>query len=304
MLKKHLRNLFLPHHNNNLRAKILHASSLSMIIALFCFIQAGINFTQFNRPDILGYATVIPVQSIVDGTNAERAKVGLRPLKINDKLSDAARRKAADMLAKDYWAHNSPDGTKPWFFITSSGYSYLHAGENLARDFSDSQSIVTAWMNSKTHRDNLLAARYQEIGVAVVDGWLSGHETTLVVQMFGTPQSAAGNVTDEGSSIVRAARAAEVRGDNTLMPDTTPVPSPTYFVAPEPSHAAPFMNSFDLNRSFTLAFAVLVLSVLIIDWLIAWQQNLIRLSGKNWAHITFVATTLALALLIKQGLIL
>lgn len=302
MLKKHLRGLFTPHHTNNLRAKILHAPYLSLLIAMFCFIQAGINLVQFHKPDILGYASVIPVQSIIDSTNNERAKNGLKPLIINERLSDAARRKAADMFAKGYWAHNSPEGTKPWYFITSSGYNYLHAGENLARDFTDAQSVVDAWMNSKTHKDNILAARYQEIGVAVVDGRLSGHETTLVVQMFGTPQSAGSQVGDSGNSIVRTARAAQVQGDNTLDPDALPVPAPT--LSNTPRLEIPVINSFDLNRSFTLAFAILVLAVLIIDWLIAWQQNLVRLSGKNWAHITFILTTLILALLIKQGLIL
>lgn len=301
MRRSHVRHYFFPHSTNNLRAKLLHAPQLSILIAALCFLQAGINFLQFHRPDILGYASVIPVQSIVEGTNTQRASFGLKPLVLNDQLSDAARRKAADMFAKDYWAHTSPDGTKPWAFITSTGYNYLHAGENLARDFSNPESIVSAWMNSKTHKDNLLATRYTDIGVAVVDGWLDGHETTLVVQMFGTPQSVAPAVSDDGISVVRPAQAAQVQGENTINPALTPAPTSYLSEFPQPT---PMLNTFEVNRSFSLVFAIIVLAVLIIDWIIAWQQNLIRLSGKNWAHVTFILTTLIVALLIKQGLIL
>ena len=66
------------------------------------------------------------------------------------------------MIAKNYWAHNAPDGASPWSFFKNVGYRYLYAGENLARDFGDSASVVNAWMNSPTHRDNLLSGRYRK----------------------------------------------------------------------------------------------------------------------------------------------
>jgi len=122
------------------------------------------------------------------------------------------------MFAKDFWAHIAPDGTTPWKFILDSGYKYLYAGENLAKDFQTSDDVVAAWMASKMgHRENILNTHYNEIGVAVVNGTLGGFQTTLVVQMFGSTAVAAG-----GSEVSAA-------------PSTQPAPTP----APAPSPAKP-----------------------------------------------------------------
>ena len=93
------------------------------------------------------------------------------------------------MFNKQYWAHTAPDGKEPWDFMSEAGYSYQVAGENLARDFSTTSAMVAAWMASPTHRANIMNGRYTEIGIAVINGTLEGVETTLVVQMFGTPRS-------------------------------------------------------------------------------------------------------------------
>ena len=301
-----LKHLFFPHHSNNLRPKILHLPSLTILLALLAFIQASIGVIQSVRPDILGYASQIPAASIIDLTNRERAKANLSPLKENPQLNDAARRKAADMFAKDYWAHNSPTGVKPWYWITATGYNYLHAGENLARDFSNPNAIVSAWMDSPTHRDNLLSLRYQDIGVAVVDGYLDGSETTLVVQMFGMLQANAPSVSDQGQAVVRPAIAAEPAIAGERVPADQPIPTPTLTPIPYQELniiTAPLLNTFDVSRSISIAFALLLVIVLAIDWFVAWQQNLIRLSGKNWAHITYLLATIILGIIIKRGLI-
>src|SRR5690606_22355375 len=57
----------------------------------------------------------------------------------------------------------------------------------LARDFDTSQGVINGWLNSPSHRENMLTAGYKDIGIAVLNGVLDGHETTLVVQLFGTP---------------------------------------------------------------------------------------------------------------------
>lgn len=302
MIIHKLRHLFTPQHTNNFKAKILHSHAFLVFIGLFCFTQALIGFISTNRPDILGYSSQMPPSLIIELTNQRRAQSGLPSLIVNEKLSDAARRKAADMFQKDYWAHNAPDGTKPWYFITSSGYSYLHAGENLARDFTDADRVVDAWIDSPSHRENLLSNRFKEIGVAVVDGKLGGQETTLIVQMFGTPQSTQAQL-GSGSQIVREAQAAQqVQGDSDT--GSTPAPTPEVFVTPYTPGRVPLFNTFVFSRSVSTSFAILILGVLLIDWLVAWRQNVVRLSGKNWAHITIVSLTITLAFLISQGLII
>ncbi len=102
-------------------------------------------------------------------------------------LAQAAQSKANDMLAKQYFAHNTPSGETPWTFIKAAGYSYVTAGENLAIDFTEAESIQSAWMNSPGHRANIMNKSFQEIGIGIAKGMYNGHQTTIVVQMFGTP---------------------------------------------------------------------------------------------------------------------
>jgi hypothetical protein len=91
------------------------------------------------------------------------------------------------MFKLQYWAHYGPNKESPWQFILQSGYTYAYAGENLAKGFSDSQSVHDAWMASPTHRANIMDPQFQEVGIATVKGNLLGAEVFLVVQMFGSP---------------------------------------------------------------------------------------------------------------------
>lgn len=273
--------IFLPHENNNHKPKVLHHRSLIILLGVLIMAQSAIALVNQLNPGILGYASLIPPQTIVELTNKERQRLGLSPLKLNAKLSQAAQAKAADMFAKNYWAHNAPNGREPWSFILDSGYSYLHAGENLARDFNNSDSVVEAWMKSPTHRANLISSKYQDIGVAVVDGKINGVETTLVVQMFGTIQSATPLVETSDTFTVPKVLAQEVV-----------------------LSGQPKFSPFDISRSISLAFVIMIIAVLAFDWLIVWRRNIIRISGKNWAHLTFFATLIIILVILKRGLIL
>lgn len=275
--------LFLPHPHNNYKAKILHHQSLLVLLGIFIMAQSALSVIQSLRPNILGYAAQIAPTAIIELTNKQRQAAGLNALKENTLLDQAAAAKAADMFSKDYWAHNAPDGTEPWSFILSSGYSYLHAGENLARDFRDPGSVVTAWMNSPSHKANLVSPKYSDIGVAVVDGKLDGVETTLVVQMFGATPSILPEVSSANTSVIQKVFAEEST-PQTLTSIT--------------------MSPFDVSRSISLAFVILILITLAFDWLIIWRRNIVRISGKTWAHLTYFLVLLAILILLKQGLIL
>jgi hypothetical protein len=120
-------------------------------------------------------------------TNAARAKNSLAPLAMNQELNQAAQAKASNMLAVGYWSHNAPDGTTPWAFVENAGYKYIDAGENLARGFNTTDAIMTAWMESPSHRANVLGQDYTEVGFAAVNGRLDGRQTTLVVAMYARP---------------------------------------------------------------------------------------------------------------------
>jgi hypothetical protein len=126
--------------------------------------------------------------SLVNLTNEARQEIGYSSLKENPILSQAAYLKAMDMLEKGYFSHYSPAGVSPWHWLQQAGYDYRLAGENLAVGFLESDQVHTAWMNSLSHKENILNGRYEEIGMAVVKGNFQGKETALVVQFFGTPR--------------------------------------------------------------------------------------------------------------------
>ncbi|PJA86889.1 MAG: hypothetical protein CO141_02375 [Candidatus Moranbacteria bacterium CG_4_9_14_3_um_filter_42_9] len=131
-------------------------------------------------------ASSITDSNVIKLVNEARAKKGLEALQENPKLSAAAQAKAQDMLKNDYFAHNSPSGKTPWYWMEKSGYDYKYAGENLAMNFTSAEEEQKAWMKSASHRKNILNANYQEIGVAVAEGKIDGESTIVAVQMFGS----------------------------------------------------------------------------------------------------------------------
>lgn len=121
-------------------------------------------------------------------TNQARTAAGLAPLRINSQLEKAAYAKAVDMATQGYWDHFRPaDHKAPWDFIRENGYSYKVAGENLARGFATVQGITQAWMDSPTHRANVLSEKYTDVGFASVYATdaETGNRVLLTVQMFG-----------------------------------------------------------------------------------------------------------------------
>lgn len=159
----------------------------SQYIAAFPRAFSAFGFLLFSlmvSPSSLA-ATFSP-EEVVSLTNRDRSLAGIPELSWSETLSVAAEAKADDMARKGYFAHTSPEGTRPWFFFDQAGYQYQSAGENLAIHFSDAESEQRAWMASVKHRENILSPKYAEIGVAVRDVVLEGKSTVLTVQLFGT----------------------------------------------------------------------------------------------------------------------
>jgi hypothetical protein len=191
---------------NNFRAKLLHNSGIFFFIGIIAVGNIFIRLLDSTPLHILGFTSSITINEVISATNAERTAAGLSTLSYSEKLADAARRKADNMFSENYWAHNSPSGKTPWTWFKAAGYNYLYAGENLAKDFGSTDRMIAAWMASPTHRDNIVNAKYSEIGLAVVPGSIEGKDTVLVVQLFGTPSNgsvAAGS----GNSTATAVRA-------------------------------------------------------------------------------------------------
>lgn len=278
---------FLPHPEGEHRSPVIHRPALAVYVFFLLIFYLFLNFSKSVAPGVLGFASNIFTDQIVDFTNRYRQEKSLPPLKVDPVLSEAARRKAEDMFADGYWAHVAPDGAKPWDFILSSGYEYVYAGENLAKDFQDSEKVVVAWMDSPSHRQNLLNEHYQDIGVAVVNGALNGYETTLVVQMFGQrmPPLAAVPKTKpvEGAKVATGGAGGG-------------------WVLSAPSQ--PKVDVFTLTRGLSLSLGALVLGFFALDAFTARRRGLVRISGHTWAHLTLLLFLLVVVYLVKPGAIL
>ena len=304
-LLRMLHHWLVPHEGNNHRAKALHTEALFAYVLLLAVFNLGIKFFHTKAPDVLGYATDIRVEQLLASTNAKRAEAGLDALTLNGTLSQAAAAKAADMLANNYWAHNSPLGKTPWDFIISAGYRYTLAGENLAKNFQTSSGVVDAWMNSPTHKANIFKAGYREVGFAVVNGVLAGEETTLVVQMFGAtnaapiaqipkaqaagPAPAVAKPVQQVATVVPTEPAVQVQSpvkqsEIVLLPSFTPNTSFEQVIT------TPRINITSLTSNVTFVVVGLLIGLLAVDAFVVKRKHVVRLVGHNLAHILFLAT--------------
>lgn len=288
---------FTPRHSNNHKARILHPFILCVFVAIFIVSQFFLTVVVHAQPAVLGFASSITPERIIELSNKKRMDEGLVPLTINVKLNEAARRKAADMFAFNYWAHVSPSGRSPWVFFQEVGYKYVYAGENLARDFLDSEGAVSAWMNSPTHRDNLLNFHYREIGVAVVDGTLNGVETTLVVQLFGTPSNTVSGAGSANQPTINMQLITD-KHESTQQP----IIRQKQIAGSETGSRA--FSPFLLTKTVAVFIMGVVLGALIVDALFVFRKKIVRLSGRNMAHLLFVGGLLLMAILTGPGAIL
>lgn len=185
-MKKWFKNTIL-HTTSKKTLNILHKSvffGLGLMFVLTVSMSDVLRIAEKNIGQLL--SAVLP-SVVVDLTNDERADKDLQRLRRNPLLDQAAKLKAEHMKNNDYFAHFSPEGVSPWHWFDSVGYDYIHAGENLAVFFDDSDDVVQAWMDSPLHRDNILKEEYTEIGVATVETKYQDYSTVFVVQLFGTP---------------------------------------------------------------------------------------------------------------------
>lgn len=175
----------LPDPNTHKKAHLLSWYGLLSYILIFVLLQTSISWVAQIKPGVLGVSAVVNRSEVIRLTNIEREKRGLKPLREDSRLSSAAAEKAENMYVENYWAHFSPSGKDPWGFMNRAGYKFSVAGENLAKNFYTPEEVVQAWMESPTHRDNLLNPKYVDIGIAVAEGNLNGQKTLLIVQEFG-----------------------------------------------------------------------------------------------------------------------
>lgn len=182
--KKH----FIPHENNDHRPHILRNYNMRNIVGIVLLLEmVTFLLPTLSYIDRTGQMAAVLPAILASITNDERQSQNLDILVVNDSLNKAAEMKAVDMATNGYFAHISPDGKTPWYWIEKVGYEYQYAGENLAVDFSDSKDVVNAWMNSPTHKSNIIKKNYTEVGTGIAKGIYEGKETVFVAQIYANP---------------------------------------------------------------------------------------------------------------------
>ena len=293
--------LFIPQEKNNHRALMLSPSFLGIFIAIYLLNQSIISSLTVLKPGILGYSSEITTQKVLSQTNSQRLANGLPALTYNAVLSQSAATKATDMFANNYWAHNSPSGKTPWDFFKSAGYQYSVAGENLAKDFYDTEGLMRAWMNSPTHRANIVNSKYQEIGIAVVNGVLNGVKTTLVVQHFGTPLYAHTTVKKQSPQpsneeiVIEKPINEDIVIESQIVSETQSLGTS----AVTPNLISPLL----ISKIIGFIIFGLIMIVLTIDSYITLKNGTHRLTGSSASHIGFILIILMLLIFGQQGAI-
>ncbi|MDO8561849.1 MAG: CAP domain-containing protein [bacterium] len=184
---RRLKHYLIPHAGNRYKPGVFLKESV-MAIVLVLFLVEGVYV--FATPLLIqktGFTAAVLPAALTDLTNHDRIASGNSILTQDPLLAQAAQKKADDMAAKSYFAHVSPDGKTPWYWLDSVGYTYSYAGENLAVNFTDSMDVETAWMNSPEHHANIVKPEYTRVGIGTSQGTYKGEATTFVVQLFATP---------------------------------------------------------------------------------------------------------------------
>jgi uncharacterized protein YkwD len=189
----HHRKRTAAHHKQSKR----YVKSYWPYIPVFMMVAVGLLANGFmSTHGVLGANSDFSHTALLEETNQERIEASQSKLTIDPKLTAAAQAKADDMATRNYWAHDTPDGKAPWAFVSAAGYNYEVAGENLAYGFNGAQEAIVGWMNSPTHRANILNADYQNVGFGIVNSpdYQGKGPQTIVVAEYGKPSTSVATV--------------------------------------------------------------------------------------------------------------
>ena len=287
---------FIPHRDTHQKAHLLSWRALSIYIIFFVILQSIFSTLSLTKPGILGTSSSITKEKIIELTNIEREKMGLSSLSENPALDTAATSKAYNMFEENYWAHFAPSGKTPWDFILGSGYKFSVAGENLAKNFSGPEDVVTAWMASPSHKENIINSKYKDIGIAIEDGVINGQKTTLVVQMFGTTSLLASKpkqATEVQVSAPVAVSGAEYEKERRILilPE----------VAKAQTEKVPVVSPFQVNKFLGIGVTVFLSTLILLDFIILRRRGVFRFTSSHFAHMAILGVTAAAILTANPG---
>lgn len=303
-----LRNFFLPHPKTHKKAHLISWYGILSYLLIFILLNLTLNLVSVFKPGVLGISSEVNKERIIELTNQERAKNNLSSLSENEQLNNAAMAKAQNMFEENYWAHYSPSGKDPWQFIMAAGYKFMYAGENLARNFYKSEDVVVAWMESRTHRENILNPKYQDIGIAVIEGTLDGQQTVLVVQEFGAQFNAVANLPNkENTQTVEPA--TNIGGEKIVVEkdEVSSLPTislPESLVQPSSNLAEPLFDPYTIIRTVGVLILLLIGALLVLDLYVLHQRSVLRISSRHLPHFAILGLGIGALLSMSPGSIL
>lgn len=111
--------------------------------------------------------------------NQKRAENGAGPLELDDSLTAVAFSHSLDMVQRNFFDHNNPDGLSPFDRMGNHGISYSSAAENIAAGQETPEEVIESWMVSDGHRENILNPVYTKIGIGIARGGTYGIYWTI-----------------------------------------------------------------------------------------------------------------------------
>ena len=233
--------LFVPNRNNAFRPGALKSIYLFWYAAGLLAVKIALITLALILP-ATNFFSSIAVDRLASLINQERQNRNLPTLTINTQLNSAASLKINDMLAQNYFEHTSPSGNTPWYWFGQIGYNFVYAGENLAMGFTETDTVFRAWMNSPTHRDNILNPNFKEIGLAIKTGQIQNRADTLAVLIFGRQpaknkiaRTPAKTITPAPIPVSVPKKPADSSAPLTLAPSSAPSPAISGPTASQPS---------------------------------------------------------------------
>lgn len=133
---------------------------------------------------------VSSVAKLWELTNIERQKAGLKALQLDVRLNKSSVAKCEDMVSRNYWSHNDPQGKEPWHFFEAQDVHASQLGENQAAGYEVAVDLIRSWMDSPEHKKNILQPAFTAVGFGICSSesfvGTDGRASTISVQHFVT----------------------------------------------------------------------------------------------------------------------
>lgn len=306
-------NFFLASPENNYRPPVLSYKAFLIYAVLLLLLRLFLGA-------LPTHGSAIESNTLMRLINEERGNRNLSTLLTNQSLLVAANQKSQDMIDRDYFAHVDPDGNYIWPKIVAAGYyPYKILGENLAVDFSTSEGLIKAWIDSPSHRANLLHPDFVDQGLAALYGDFQGRYTNLTASLFGalakttkpqpqvkaetpppsapqptppphtpsppkpTPPPTPTTTTPEPITTTSTSPIPPRFSESTNT--TTPTPTFGGFAVPQEIFLQNLNSAYGLSRIIFTLFGILLLIVLAFDSMIIHRQKIIIARPPSSYHL-------------------